>query len=107
MTHEYTYSNYWAAVNSYAIDILERSKSEGEDIQDLLMKAVDGSSWVFMYFGAKQCIEHSSNSDAYEDMGMELDGSKGFDSICTQVAFWALYTDIQEAITELEDEMEN
>jgi len=103
---EYGYSEYWKSVKSYAQEIVELSRDEDQEISDLLYETVDQSAWVFMYYGAKQTIEHSKNSDAYEDVGIELDTSQGFNGIRSQVAFWALYTDIQEAITKIEEEEE-
>ena len=96
--NEYSYTEYHKSVASYAKEISERSKEENAKISDLIHEATDGSSWVFMYYGAKQTIEHSQNSDAYADNDIDLDASQGFNSICSQVAYWALYTDISEAL---------
>jgi hypothetical protein len=46
-------------------------------------------------------LEYSSNDEAFEDQGIELDTSRGWRNILTQVAYWAMFADVEEALSEL------
>ena len=109
MKEEYSEQEYWADVEAYAEECVQRAKNEGEDIYDVVHETADGSPWVFMYYGAEQTLRWSRNHNAMYEEGM---GDGPFESVedhNVKAAYWALARDIQEAIPDdwKDDEDEN
>lgn len=93
--------DYWSTVKSVAEGIKDEYTEYGGDVLDLLHQAVDGNYWVIYYDANIKVLQYSNNDDYYEDAGVELDTSQGWRHILTQVAFWAMYADVEEALSEL------
>lgn len=99
MTREDTsYRAYWDSVESLADEVIEREKA-GDDANDALHEAVDGTSWVIYTHESHAVMEHTRNSEYGTDNGLicDLDG-KSFGEIVTIFAFWSLYGDVLDAL---------
>ena len=75
------------------------------DLEDNLIELIDSSQIVIYTSQAIEYLQESKNSNAYLDHGVELDTTKGFCSIASECAFWALYDDVVESLEELANEL--
>ena len=102
---EFTFGNYWANVRSIAKEAMEQDEDARDDF---IHESVDGSRWVFMYYGARKTLEHSTNDEAvFEELGREaLDGCKSLGEVNVRAAYFALRADVVEALSELVAEAE-
>lgn len=105
------YMEYRAEIETIAKDIIDGwLRREGKDslhnetvpyeIYDAVYEWVDEHRWIIDYSYNMGVIENSNNADAIEDLGIELGTSRGWRNILKQVAFWAMLTDIEEAVQE-------
>ena len=96
---------------SEAMDQCSNDKEEALELinDSLLHETIDGHQWVIYYSYNAEVIQHSSNSDAYQDiydnesLG-QLVTDRGVDSLNTMIAFFAMYTDVQELIGDCMDD---
>lgn len=114
-----TYQEYRKEINelaesvvSEAIDLIrydgdEPNESEVEDcVNDtLLFETIDGHQWVIYYAYNDDVLNHSDNEDYMsfnfgDDMLGSILSESGFDTLKMQMAFWAMYADVQELIGE-------
>lgn len=90
----------------------DREKAE-EDINDSrLHEAIDGHQWVIYNAYNLDVMRHSDNSDYYVDnFGGEDAGSvlkeRGIDGLHNVIAFWCMYADVQDALSDALDEVES
>lgn len=95
--------HYYATVEAIADEILSElsgdySREEAEDVLvERVSEAVDGNWWIIYPHNAILVTQYSDNSDAYADQGMEL-SSDDLNQAITMAAFFAMETDVQEAI---------
>jgi len=107
-----SYNEYWKEINSLAETIVEECISDtGMDPADLDMdsledcayeriwETVDGHQWIIYYAYNPDVIKHSANEGAHEDMGgSELFAGKSYNEIGTIVAFYAMESDLSNAV---------
>jgi hypothetical protein len=94
--------SYYANIRNIA-DELHDEWREGQldDVQQRVHEEVDGSYWIIYYHANMKVLEYSSNDDAIDDMGAELDTSQGWRGVIQQVAYYAMEADLNEALDEL------
>ena len=116
-----TNSQYWIEVSSMAEIIAEEAmqqsdnnREEAEDLinDSLLHETIDGHQWIIYYAYNLDVYQHSDNSDyLIDNFGNEEAGiilqEKGLDGLHQALAFWALYADVQEKISDALDEIED
>lgn len=108
-------AEYWESVRSYAEGILEEleiktledfaAREDSGEISDRVWETVDNSQWIIYYSYNMTVLDASDNPDAFDDAGIELDVSKGWRHILTQVAFFAMEHDIRAQIESLKDDL--
>jgi len=94
-----TYSEYWKEVTAIAKSVLE--EAEGGDTHDLLHEAIDAHQWIIYTWAYPYVLIHSSNEDAFFDQ-MGATEATSYQQIMQMMAFYALYQDVAEEISELE-----
>jgi hypothetical protein len=95
-------ATYKSDVQSYAQDLKERfAQGDIDEMYDAVHETVDGSQWIIYYGRNLEVLQSTNHEDNYEDQGMELDTSKGWRNIITQVAYWAMIGDVEEALSDL------
>ena len=116
-----TSSQYWNEVQSLAVSIAEdamsycgnnRKDAEELIIDSLLHETIDGHQWIIYYAYNLDVYQHSDNSDYYIDNFGGDDASyvlkeKGLDGLHQALAFWSLYADVQDKISEALDGVES
>lgn len=100
---EYGFAAYWRDVRAMAAECLAQPEDERED---WLHESVDGSSWVFSYYGARKCLEHSPNEDTgFDELGADIaQGINCLSMLHCRLAYFALAADVREALAEAEAE---
>lgn len=116
-----TSSQYWKEINDLAVTIAEdameqcnNSREEAEELinDSLLFETIDGHQWVIYYAYMLDVYQYSDNSDYYIDNFGGDDAAyvlkeKGLDGLHQVLAFWSLYADVQDKISEALDGVEN
>ena len=116
---ELTNSEYWVEVKSIADNLVSEAMSDNENDKDRaeedifdsrLHETIDGHQWVIYYSYNLDVIKHSANEDYYSDNfgGEALEESLkgGLDTLHCHIAFWALYADVCDYISESFDSFE-
>tara|TARA_B110000879_G_scaffold177894_1_gene232735 strand:+ start:206 stop:556 length:351 start_codon:yes stop_codon:yes gene_type:complete len=110
-----TYREYRDEISDIAEDLYKEAMEEhpeDEDdrnsyVYDSLHERIDGHQWVIYYRYNNKVLEHSSNPDAYqhvydnESLG-ELLKERGFDKLKTTMAYFAMFDDVYDSITQLD-----
>lgn len=109
-----TSSQYWLEVQSIAnliatnaMQSCDNDRAEAEELinDSLLHETIDGHQWIIYNAYNLDVIQHSDNEDYYidefgaEDAGVTLKNG-GLSGLHTAVAFWALYADVQNMISD-------
>ena len=116
-----TSSQYWNEVQDLAVSIAEdamsycdNSREEAEELinESLLHETIDGHQWIIYYAYNLDIYQYSDNSDYYIDNFGGDDAAyvlkeKGLDGLHQALAFWALYADVQDKISEALDGVES
>ena len=116
-----TSSQYWNEVQSIAVSIAEdamsycdnnREDAEELIIDSLLHETIDGHQWVIYYAYNRDVYQYSDNSDYYIDNFEGDDAAfvlkeKGLDGLHQVLAYWSLYADVQDKISEALDGIES
>ena len=112
-------SQYWIEVQSLAVAIAEdamsscgNNRDEAEEVinDSLLFETIGAHQWVIYNAYHLDVLQYSDNSDRYidefgtEDAAIVLK-ERGLDGLHQALAFWALYADTQEKISEALDEV--
>jgi len=104
---------YWQEIESLAMSIIEETRSDNPDMsEDNLLDAInervhetiDGHHWIIYYSYNLDIIKHSNNEDYMSNEIGGLDetlNKSGFDGLCLEIAFWAMYADVQYKINDL------
>jgi len=112
-----TYSEYWTEVSdlaesiaSEAMDQADNDRDDAEEIinDTLLHETIDGHQWVIYYAYNLPVLEYSDNSEYADDNGLigENPLENGLNSFHTMLAFWAMYADVQDKLSDALDEYE-
>jgi len=98
-----TQSEYWKEVTSIAKGVLEEAavNRQGSDTSDLLHEAIDGHQWIIYTWAYPYVLIHSRSEDAFFDQ-MGATEATSYQQIMQLMAFYALYQDVAEEISELE-----
>lgn len=109
--------------NDYTKEILEIAESmvetafdeydEVETVEDaeelindtLLHEAIDGHQWVIYYAYNDDVLKHSDNDEAYQDVYCNEDlgalvAEKGIDGVKPMMAYFAMYQDVQDHLSD-------
>ena len=72
------------------------------DFEDRLLQIVDGSQYAIWTYYHLQILASSENADYGMDSGIigNFSDYDDFSGICQAMAFWAIYADIQDHLTE-------
>ena len=117
---ELTYSEYWTEIQSIADNLVSEAmeacdndrEAAEESIQDTrLHETIDGHQWVIYYAYNLDVIKHSDNDDYYDqNFGAEALASSleqgGLDVLHCHIAFWCMYADVQDKLSDAFDEYE-
>ena len=115
-----TSSQYWIEVEALATQIAQdamsqcdNSREEAEELinDSLLFETIGAHQWVIYNAYNLDILQYSDNSYHYvEEFGVEdailVLKERGLDGLHQSLAFWALYADVQEKISEALDEIE-
>ena len=115
-----TSSQYWNEVEALATQIAQdamsscdNSRDEAEELitDSLMHETIGAHQWVIYNAYSLDVLQYSGNSDRYVDeFGVEdaaiVLKERGLDGLHQSLAFWALYADVQEKISEALDEIE-
>lgn len=126
-----TSNEYWTEIKSIAANLVDESMEQAtldnngdtsdfeslketaeESINDYrLHEVIDGHQWVIYYAYNLDVISHSDNEDYMVDnFGSEYAGQivadKGIDDLHTAIAFWCMYADVQDDLSDAFDEYE-
>ena len=118
---ELSHNEYWTEINSLAENMVSECMDECDNDREAseelindsrLHETIDGHQWVIYYAYNDDVIKHSDNDEYYTDIyGKEDIGTivseQGLDSFKTIVAFWAMYADVQDKLSDAFDEYEN
>ena len=113
-----TSSQYWieveALANLIATNAMQSCDNDRDDAEELIIdrllhETIDGHEWIIYNAYNLDVIQYSDNEDYYiDEFGSESAGdelkSGGLSRLHTAVAFWALYADVQNMIS---DELDN
>jgi sulfite reductase alpha subunit-like flavoprotein len=94
-------NEYLQTVKAIAEDIKDDYKSFGGEVYDMVHEQVDGNEYIIYYAKNLEVLQNSPNSDAIDDVGMEIDTSKGWQNILTQVAYFAMVQDVMDELENL------
>ena len=100
-----TFYEYKTEVQDLARQIRDEAREDDRDVDDVLHETVDGHAWVIYTYRAVEVMQHASNPDAYQDLG--IDASGGWSQFVSQAAYCALAEDVRDALADLEDEDED
>jgi hypothetical protein len=97
-------------VDSIAQDIMaEREHWDTDDLHDIAHEHADGSQYVIYYAQAHEFVQALGGVERNEaeshivDCGMQ---PESYDDFAVQIAYWALYELIMEAVTEKLEQVE-
>ncbi len=123
---QFTSVEYWKEVSSIAECLVSASADytdcnttdtfDKDTILDhindsALHETIDGHQWVIYYAYNLSVLEYSDNADyMVENLGNEEAGyilkDKGLSGLHTALAYWALYADVYDALSNTLDEYE-
>ena len=113
---EFTSSEYHKEISDLAADLYSEALEQNDNDHDLAVEAihdhllhetVDGHQWVIYTYSNELVEQFSANAEAFKDCyDNESIGAivadKGLDALKAIIAYFAMYQDISEAISELE-----
>ena len=92
-----TEKEYWKEVKDLAKQVEEQVKEYDQDPHDALHETIDGHQWLIYYAYHPWILAHTRNEDAVFDIVGEVSGDST-SAVLTQIAFYALYQDVSDAI---------
>ena len=114
MANQITFYSYWKevwlATKSLAREAMEQTDGDREVAEDLindsmLHEYVDGHQWIIYNGYNLDVIKFSDNADYYVDnFGADCAGTNGLSG--TAIAFWCMYADIADRISDALDDVE-
>lgn len=99
MTDANDRSAYWRDVRSYAEAVVEAVRDHGQDVEDAIHEAADGSWWVIYTHAAHMVWQYSDAADAIHELGS--DWAAGLDtpeSLFPRIAYYAIAQDIRDEL---------
>lgn len=117
---ELSSKQYWDEISSIAESLAEDAmaateydrQSAEDDIQDSrLHETIDGHQWVIYNAYNADVMRHSDNTDYYID-NFGGDGAghilkeRGLDGLHNVIAFWCMYADVQDKLSDALDAVE-
>ena len=113
---EFTSSEYHKEISDLAADLYSEALEQNDNDHDLAVEAihdhllhelVDGHQWVIYTYSSELVERFSDNAEAFKDVYDNesigaLVAEKGIDSLKAIIAYFAMYQDISEAISEIE-----
>ena len=118
---EISSSQYWDEIQSIADNMVSEVMAETDNDRDAaediindsrLHETCDGHQWVIYYAYNDDVLRHTDNEDYYadnfgaEDMG-RIVAEQGLDSLKTAMAFFAMYADVQDKLSDAFDAFED
>jgi len=111
---------YWKEVSEIAKTIAQEAMEHCDNDRDeadelindsLLHETIDGHEWIIYYSHNLDVIQHSDNEDyMIDNFGIDEAGSilkdKGLSGLHSAIAFWALYADVSDQISDCLDNIE-
>jgi len=112
-----TNTEYWKEIKSITDNLASEAMAENDNYRDAaeeyindvaLHETIDGHQWVIYYAYNLPVLEHSNNTYYAEEQGLigETPLENGLNSFHTMLAFWAMYADVQEYLSDSLDELE-
>ena len=115
-----TATDYSTEIKATAFNLVEGAILETQTLDEALElindsrlhETLDGHQWVIYNAYNLPVLEHSDNADYMEenlgdDCLLEALKAGGIKGLHTALAFWAMYADVQDAIQERFDEIDN
>ena len=114
---EFTSTEYHREISDLAESLYSEALEQNDNDHDLAVEAihdhllhelVDGHQWV-IYTHSNELIERfSANAEAFKDVYDnesigEIVAERGLDALKAIIAYFAMYQDLSEAISELEE----
>ena len=113
-----SYHEYWKEIADLADSIAceamadndnDRDAAEEDIFDSRLHETIDGHQWVIYYSYNLDVIQHSDNADYYSDnFGADSLAASlkegGLDALHCHIAFWCMYADVCERISDALDE---
>lgn len=119
-------NQYWAEVQSLAASIVadaadytgcntadtfDRDTITDHIYDSLLNETIDGHQWVIYYAYNLDVLKHSDNAEyMIDELGTDYAGQvlkdKGLSGLHTACAYWALYADVNDRLSDVLDEFE-
>lgn len=109
-----TSQEYWTEVQSIAANIISDNKDQYQDRDELeeaindtlLHEVIDGHQWVIYNSYNLDVYQHSDNQDyAIDNFGTEVLEyalkENGLSGLHTVLAYWCLYADVQDKLSDL------
>lgn len=114
-----TYSEYFKEVQAIATELvleaLNQSDNDSEQVMELindglLHEWIDGHKWVIYYAYNLPVLQHSNNAEYMVDnLGEDSAASTlkegGLSGLHCALAFWAMYADIQDILSDTMDDV--
>ena len=113
---EFTSTEYHNEINDLAYDTYHEALDQNDNDHDLAIDAihdhllhelVDSHQWVIYTYSSELVEQFSANAEAFKDIYDNesigaLVAERGLDGLKPIIAYFAMYQDISEAISELE-----
>ena len=92
----------------------DNDREAAEDLinESRLHETIDGHQWV-IYYACNNAVRFHSGNDGYaaDNFGNEYLGQvlseQGYESLGTVIAFWCMYADVQDKLSEAFDNYED
>lgn len=120
MTDLHGENEYWKEIKSIAANLVSEAMQEKDNDREeaeeyindsYLHETIDGHQWVIYYSYNDDVLKYSDNDEAYQDCYSNEDlgalvAEKGLDDAKTMMAFFAMYQDVQNHLSDAFDEFE-
>ncbi len=116
---EITCNEYWVEVQNIADNLVseamadndnDRDKAEEDIFDSRLHETIDGHQWVIYDSYNLDVIKHSDNPNYYADnfgaKSLSTSLENGLDTLHCHIAFWALYADVSDKLSDALDTYE-